>query len=109
MPVILPHDDLLDAISRGIMSAEEAEDRAHEIADTRHGDLRELLGMSSVEYTAYAHGASLVQIARWRRDGWPSHCAICGRNLDVPQFGWVPREIEPVFVLVHIACLLPRE
>jgi hypothetical protein len=63
--------------------------------------------LSRVEWTAFAHGASWRDLARWRMQGWPRICHECRRALPPPrQYGWfvVPRSGGRSGI-VHIPCL----
>jgi hypothetical protein len=73
-------------------------------AGTMTGALPELLHMSTIEYSAFAHGAPLDVLAGWRSDGWPTTCGKCHAAIAVNEFGWLPREVNGVFCLVHITC-----
>jgi hypothetical protein len=48
----------------------------------------EWVGMSSREYSAFLHGASVADIASLRYQGWPEWCFACGRGIEYPAGFW---------------------
>jgi hypothetical protein len=66
-----------------------------------------LLGFSNVEWTAYAQGGSLDEIATWRYVGWPKNCVICGLPISVGSFGWFVVDVSGASKLKHIMCKIP--
>lgn len=101
------HTDLLAALARGELTLSQAEDLLDSAMASDAGTAPSRLGMSAVEWSAYAHGAHLSDLARWRLDGWPSTCDVCGLSVDVSAFGWVVREREGTsdVGLIHVSCL----
>lgn len=100
-------NDLLAAINRGEVSPDRAEDLAEELTASDHGgNLRGLMGLSQIEYTAYAHGTPLAVLARWRLEGIPELCGVCSKGITpASPGGWLAREVGGSYALVHIACL----
>jgi hypothetical protein len=62
------------------------------------------LGLSRVEWTAFAHGAALADIAFWRYQGWPTACALCKSPIDVEGFGWQVIDVNETSCLRHLQC-----
>lgn len=97
--------DILEAILFGTLSDEDADDVLGEILDSTEAPNAEaLLGLSRVEWTAHGQGALWSEIARWRREGWPSACLACGRPINVERFGWRIVEVGGMSRLKHIRC-----
>jgi hypothetical protein len=63
-------------------------------------------GLSNVEWTAYAQGASWRDLVHWRYDGWPRLCTMCGTPLPaVEEFGWLVTTSEGASSgLRHVTC-----
>lgn len=69
-------------------------------------NVRELLGMSQAEWTAFGHGVWFDELARWRISGWPESCPACGGAVTPGGGGWLAQETsEGEHRLVHIDCL----
>lgn len=98
--------DILSELGEGKISPEEAQKIFDATLDAGKMGLGDGLGMSNAEYTAYCHAVGLAEIAKWRKDGWPDKCAVCGERIDVPNFGWMAKELGPDqdHVLEHIQC-----
>ena len=98
--------DILDELSKGTISPEQAERIYDDVMDSGKVDFAEALSLSKMEATAFGHGVGLPELAKWRLKGWPSKCVACGRAIEVPQYGWMAKEINPDHhVLEHITCL----
>lgn len=100
--------DILDELIRGRLTLSKAEEILERVIDsTDAGSLPAMVGMSAIEWTAFGHGAHLGDLSRWRADGWPSVCDICGKRVFVDEFGWVVRERDGTdeVGLVHVSCL----
>jgi hypothetical protein len=67
-------------------------------------NIKALLGLSNIEWTAHAQGANVNEIASWRYRGWPQVCLICGGPLYVEDFGWFVAVVDSVGKLTHITC-----
>ncbi|NTF66279.1 hypothetical protein A6U85_32445 [Agrobacterium sp. 13-626] len=81
--------DLLDDLSRGELTDDEAQKILDEVLDSPlASETEKTLGFSRIEWTAFAHGASLQELAAWRKGGWPTQCLVCGKLIDVASFGW---------------------
>lgn len=97
--------DILDELARGEITANQAQLIHDDALAAGAIGLGEGLGMSNVEYTAYAQGVGLPEIAKWRQSGWPSKCVVCGGGLEAAKFGWMAKEIGPdKHALEHIEC-----
>lgn len=101
--------DLLYELYSGITSLAEAEAIYDSIMGGEEAAaVADHLGLTPVEWTAYAHGVGFAELARWRHEGWPSACARCGQTIAVHRYGWLAREeregVEGAHHLVHVAC-----
>ncbi|MBN3855057.1 hypothetical protein G3N59_16870 [Paraburkholderia sp. Ac-20340] len=98
--------DVLQDLIEGKINEENAEDILSEILHdmNRTVPVKDLLGMSQYEWTAYGNGADFQDIANWRAHGWPNVCFICGQPINVEQFGWLPRRHEGRMQLRHVTC-----
>jgi hypothetical protein len=63
------------------------------------------------EWTAFRmDDIPLTIIAQWRYEGWPTHCAICERDLNIKKGWWRPLKQEYIKgklrnnVMVHWDC-----
>jgi hypothetical protein len=61
--------------------------QAHQEAEGRP-DWQLKAGFSEFEATAYAQGAFLSDISKFRYDGWPTSCCVCNLPLDHTKYGW---------------------
>lgn len=98
--------DLLKGLLNGDITDEEADDICSDVLSDPLGDMpaHEALGMSRVEWTAYAQGAEFRDIANWRASGWPDRCFVCGQSIVLEKFGWLVREIEGQLRIKHVVC-----
>lgn len=81
--------DLLKLIFEQEISVEDAERIYDEVVDGSKGaSLREVLGLSRQEWTAFGFGVWFDELAVWRYEGWPRRCQRCGLEIDVGNFGW---------------------
>jgi len=98
--------DLLDDLIHGRITAGEADDICSAVlADTSNSvPANEVLGMTRVEWTAYAHGAEFGDVANWRAHGWPDKCFLCGGKIVPENFGWLAREHDGKIQLRHVVC-----
>lgn len=98
--------DALAEISAGTRSVEEIESIYDEIMESSDAaQVRELLGMSTEEWTAFAHGVWFDELARWRTAGWPTRCVRCGETIVPGELGWMAIEHRDEHVLAHVRCL----
>ena len=98
--------DVLHALVSGSMSLDEVEGFYDRLMDSGEvGRAAELLGMSPAEWTAFAQGVWFDELAGWRSRGWPRNCVVCGKEVDIPQFGWLVREMMGTPRLAHVACI----
>jgi hypothetical protein len=97
--------NLLKELYDGNISVEQAYDIYDAAVNASVGDWAEPLELSDAEATAYAHGVGFAELARWRYEGWPNVCPICGKEIEVEKFGWWAKEIDEGHRLVHITCL----
>ncbi|CAM6000386.1 unnamed protein product [Sphagnum balticum] len=81
---------LAGAIYAHTITEEEANDlveQALELAATQ--DFSALGFDIQTEWTAIAlHGISYTTAARWRYEGWPNKCIICGEMIDINDDSW---------------------
>jgi len=85
--------DILDSLYQGKIDLKEAENALDKIVQQFHqkddpSDWRLEAGFSEAEATAYAQGAFLNDIAKFRYEGWPNLCCVCNLPLDHTQYGW---------------------
>jgi hypothetical protein len=81
--------DLLDELSQGAITGDLAQSILDAMLDSPFSsEIEKRLGFARPEWTAFAHGASLQELATWRKDGWPTKCLACGKAIDVARFGW---------------------
>jgi hypothetical protein len=101
--------DLLEELGSAKISMADAYRIYDDLMKSSHGNPEEELGLSKEEWTAFAHGVDFDELARWRTEGWPDRCNVCGRAIDVSRFGWLATEaIEGAsdsHVLTHVDCL----
>jgi len=97
--------DILDDLIGGRVSAQQAEQALGEVLDySLAADVPNELGFSRAEWTAYAYGASLSELASWRRDGWPDRCIVCSNQIEIDRFGWIVIEVMGASRLKHVSC-----
>ena len=100
--MIIDYDfDLIGLIQNGVLTEDAAEDLFSSLPFFDY----EKLGMDRVERTAYAHGASLGDLAMWRDEGIPCVCIRCGISIYPPDFGWTLRHDGDDVLFIHIDCL----
>lgn len=82
--------DILKDLYFGALSSQQADAIFDELMDSSNSSqAREILGLSPMEWTAFGQGAGFPQLAKWRYEGWPSSCQICGAKIQVDQYGWL--------------------
>ncbi len=98
--------DILRELADGAVSPEEAERIYDAIMNAGKMDFAEALGLNTLEATAYGYGVEFPELAKWRKEGWPNKCALCGKSIDIPNGGWMAKEFGPKFehALEHLAC-----
>lgn len=97
--------DVLHALASGDMTLEEAEAFYDAIMDSEAAaDAPQVLGMTAVEWTAFAQGVWFDELALWRQAGWPSSCLACGVRIAPADFGWLVKQTATGHRLVHITC-----
>jgi hypothetical protein len=97
--------DILKKLYAGSITPNEAQKMLDEVLDSEGGGaIGSLLKIGDVEWTAYGHGAQLEEIARWRYDGWPTRCAVCGRKIHADLFGWLIMQYGGRSALRHVGC-----
>lgn len=105
--------DILKELHDGSASLADVEDYYDSVMDSDHGGrVPELLGLSSNEYSASAHGVHFDVLSRWRYAGWPTTCLVCGKAIDIAKEHWLARDLGDRQGLVHVACaeaLLPTD
>lgn len=100
--------DVLSELASGLATLGQIEAEYDAIMNSdRSADAPVLLGMSSIEWTAFGHGVGFDELARWRTEGWPLRCPMCDKELRPPaEFGWLAQVQEDgTHRLVHIGCL----
>ena len=97
--------DLLKKVYDGEISTDDAYGLLEPGGETQSHDQ---LGISDIEATALLYGVSIDDIARWRYQGWPEKCAICGSKLSrLDEGGWCTAYStqHAAIRLVHAECL----
>lgn len=97
--------DILKGLYDGSISVEQAYDFYDAAVESAVADWAEPLELSDPEATAHSHGVGFAELARWRYEGWPNVCPVCGQEIEVKKFGWLAKEADGGHRLVHIACL----
>jgi hypothetical protein len=97
--------DLLFELYHGKISSDEAYDIFDEAVGSHIVEFPEYLGFDPTEWTAICHAMSLGTVARWRYEGWPDVCTICGKKIDVPNYGWLATEEKGKAWLDHTTCI----
>lgn len=96
----------LAAVAAGELPVEDLEEAYEQLMNSSDSaDIAEQLGLSREEWTAFGHGVGFGELARWRRDGWPDRCVVCGERIDAPRFSWLAQGDETSHHLVHVGCL----
>ncbi len=98
--------DLLNMVYQNKISAEEAQIILDDtISDFHSGKLKIVipseLMLDNYEWTAICHGIDLNILAKWKMEGWPQKCSLCGRKLDYRKYGWLIQSNQ----LCHAICL----
>ena len=103
--------DLLKDVYDGILNNDEADDLLSDYLETSEGagEPRESLMLSPTEYSARASTANWSTIAKWRYEGWPDHCGICGGKIVPEDYGWESDSRGVEFGLQHINCRWERQ
>jgi len=97
--------NLLKEIFEKKLTEDEADEFIGKVLDSNQANqLSEIITFDKYEYTAFAHGSGLAELAHWRYKGWPECCAICRNRIVKEQFGWKPKEIDGKTLLTHIGC-----
>jgi len=114
MPDSAPYlTDVIQGLVEGRLTIDDAYNLFDQWLKTTGGDWH-AIGFSDVEYTAFAQGAGLEDLAQWRASCPPSACAVCGQPLPkLDEFGWFVWDLEArtsgnetgSIGLVHIDCL----
>ena len=102
--------DILTELYNGSISKDEAEDIfeqiiKHMIGTREVAPAPELLGMSHQEWMAHGDGVGLVELAKWRYEGWPDVCPKCGKKIDITRPGWFAKRKGKRHALFHLSCL----
>jgi hypothetical protein len=97
--------DVLDEIADRKLSEDDARSLISDVlSSTAAASVASRLGFSRIEWTAFAQGAGLSEIASWRRCGWPSDCQVCGDPIEIENFGWFIFYKNGNSRLRHIRC-----
>jgi hypothetical protein len=98
--------DVLSELASGTMTVDEVYTLCDTLLESSAPTVEADLGLSHLEWTAFCHGVGFDELSRWRQDGWPSRCPVCGKPITVEAFGWLAQEIpDGTHHLVHISCL----
>ncbi len=101
--------DVLKGINEGVLTLDEAEVAYDAVMDSDPADAPNLLGLSKVEWAAYAKGVWFDELAEWTTHGWPTRCAKCGILIVVEDYGWSPFErSDGKHELRHVVCPKPE-
>ena len=101
--------DILEEVYKGLIAVDEAHDIFDEILASDETDsVFDLLGFSLTESSAYCHGADFDDVAKWRYEGWPDSCAVCGKKIVPEEGGWWAKGKGDTFYLVHIKDCLEK-
>lgn len=85
--------DVLPELTSRELTLEEIEALYDATMESDHSvAVEELLGISQPEWTAFGHGVGFEELARWRVDGWPTLCPLCGKHIAPCVFGWLAQE-----------------
>jgi len=98
--------DVLRQLYEGMLSLSEAyriQDQIISSADA--ANVNSLMGLSADEWTAHLHGMPVNVLAKWRYEGWPNVCTMCGRKLDYQREYWLAKEMKGQYGLIHNDCL----
>jgi hypothetical protein len=100
--------DLLNLVITEVFSPEDAKDVHDYYMNNYKAPDRvvKLLGFTRQEWTAHGHRVPFMMIANWRKYGWPDKCLQCGQKIILDNYGWLPREHEGAYGLIHYVCPL---
>lgn len=97
--------DILKDLHDGSATLIEIESCYDATMDSAHGGrVPELLGLSSPEYSALAHGVHFDVLSKWRYSGWPTTCLVCDKEIDIAEEHWLARDLGQRQGLAHVAC-----
>lgn len=102
--------DVLALLGSGKITEDEAHDWIDAAVETFHLEgypaIEERIGFSEREMQARCLGVSVSQRAKWRKEGWPTKCSLCGESLDLDRQHWFanPRPVNGQYQLEHAAC-----
>jgi hypothetical protein len=102
--------DVIKSLYNKDITSDEAQSILDNILDRFHREKEpivwaEEIGLSRYEATAYAQGASLDDIARFRYEGWPNLCSKCKRSIDYREYGWwIDHNEDGSVQFHHIKC-----
>lgn len=105
--------DILEGVWNKRLTTEQAYGQIDEIVKEGHEegpvgaeyDIAADIGMDNDEYSAFLNATDLDAMARWRYEGWPTSCLICRQEIIPKQGGWVSKQINNTWGLVHFpAC-----
>ena len=97
--------DILKELHEGTSTLDDIEQYYDAVMDSEHGGrVPELLGLTADEYTASAHGVYFDVLSRWRYEGWPTNCLVCGKPIEIANAHWLARDLGDRQGLVHMAC-----
>lgn len=99
--------DLLKEVYEGRLTDDEAEEVYMSYMYQCEGewDFLDLLTLSRNECNANASSVYWSSIAKWRYEGWPDLCRVCGKPLVLDKWGvWLDDSQEDEW-LMHLDCL----
>jgi hypothetical protein len=91
--------DILREIYDGNMTDEAADDLYENLFKKYHQGMlsmtvEKFLCFSRSEQTALVmYGIPYSVLARWRYEGWPNVCRICGKSMNIEDGGWRARRV----------------
>jgi hypothetical protein len=100
---------LLDDLIRGVIQTDDPDGLAERIVDEWHdgkigGSLDDALGLTLDEDTAWgSFGASFRLLMKWRENGWPTTCGLCGQSIAAENWAVFEKE-DGEQVLTHLRC-----
>ena len=102
--------DLLKEVYDGKLTDEEAADIFEQYLDESRVEWghRDALMLSHYELTAERF-APFSAIAKWRYEGWPQRCPICGGKIVIENYGWEADRSGSELGLQHIQCRWARQ
>ena len=97
-------------LNAGGKRVDEVEDYYLEMHELDSEATHVLLCMSRAEWQAFRDDPGFDDLAKWRYEGWPNTCSLCGKEIVVEQYEWVaasgpPDSADPDPSMFHVACI----